>query len=414
MVKFLLSVIFGKCRISCDSADAEMFIDIIRVNSLTTDPIKFSNDKYFVTLTEWKTKKLRELSEKHDIKLEIKRLWGIPLLFNRYRHRPGIFLGIIIFFLIISLSGSVIWDFEITGNTRISDTEIIHALDNLGCGPGAFIENIDFDLLQNDCLIDRDELAWISVNMDGNLAKVEVRERRTVPLFETPTKGRFANIIAAEDGVIEICRVKNGKSVVEQGDVVKKGELLISGVIDVGDTGVRYEYADGEVLARVYREFCSYVPYNYAKQIPTGEKKAEIQLKIFGKSINLSRRGSIDWPVYGKIKEEEKLSLPFGITLPIWMQKTVYSELSENSVLLSEEEAVSMAKAEVSTKLQDMADTLQLLSVSEDVEIGSEGVRVTLGVYGVTDISANYGFSVSDGGTEENGDKPKNEENGNG
>lgn len=395
MIKYILSLIFGRCKFFFDSANAEKIIEIIKNNDLTNEPIKKDGDCYSVILPELNSKKLRSLINEKNIECEMKRLFGLPMIFDRYKYRPGILIGAMLFFSVIILSGRMVWDVEVSGNKTVSDTEIITALENRGFHPGVLIKDVDFDMLQNNCLIDEDDLAWVSVNMDGNLARVEVREKRVVPIENPLKQGRFANIVAAEDGVIEICRIRSGKAVVEKGDTVKKGEILVSGIIDVGEDRVRYEYADGEVFAKVYREIVSYVPFEYVRETPIGEKKREIQLKIFGKIINLSDRGSIDDSFYGKITEEEKLSLPFGISLPVLMQTTEYSRLRKETVLLSESEALSMARADVALKLKDMSESFQLLSKSEKSDVSDSGVKVTLCVYGVTDISANYGFSVS-------------------
>ncbi len=402
MIKFLWKIIFGKCKINCDSANAEAFLDIVKNSGIPFDKIVFVDGEYITHIAEKDVRLFVNAAEQKGLEYNIRRLRGIPFLFHKYRRRPGIIIGMVIFFAIILYSGRIIWDFEITGNEYISDTEIIEALEGVGCRAGASVSDMNFALIQNNCLIDAKELAWVSVNMDGNLARVEVREKRAVDMEYIPVKGRFANIIAAEDGVVEQCNVKRGKAAVEKGDVVKKGELLISGVIDVGETGVRYEYADGEVFASVYREIESFVPFLRTVSEPTGEKTEEIQLKIFGKVTNLSPRGRIDYKLYGKIIEKEKLSLPFDISLPVWMTRTVYSELHEKTVSLTEAEARFLAENEVSAKLKDMSDSFQVLSVSREIKTEDTGVRVTLGVYGVTDISANYGFSVSDNGAEGN------------
>lgn len=401
MIKFLWKTLFGKCKIECSSAHAEDFFEIIRNSGISFDKISFSDGEYITYIAESDAKFFTKAADQRGIEYSITRLRGIPLLFHRYRRRPGIIIGAVLFFAIIIYSGRIIWDFEITGNEYTSDTEIIEALEGVGCYAGALISDMNFALIQNNCLIDAKELAWVSVNMDGNLARVEVREKRAVDMEFVPVKGRFANIIAAEDGVVERCSVKRGKAAVEKGAVVKKGELLITGVIDVGETGVRYEYADGEVLATVYREIESFVPFLRTVSEPTGEKTEEIQLKIFGKVTNLSPRGRIEYELYGKIIENEKLSLPFDITLPVWMTKTVYSEIREKTVTLTEKEALALAESETAAKLSEMSDTFQVLSVKREIETEETGVRVTLSVYGVTDISANYGFSVSEGDAEE-------------
>ena len=405
MIKFIWSILFGKCKITCNKTYAKHITAFAEDCRGTFDSISFADDTYTVLLPEKYSKLFTEYAESHSMEYTIERLPGIPKLYHKYKHRPGILIGMVLFMAVIISSQRIIWDFDITGNERTPDSEIIAALEAVGCSSGAVISELDFGLIQNNCLMGENDLSWISVNMDGNLARVEVREKRVVPIKYKPTEGMFANIIAAEDGVIELCRVKNGKAVVYPGNIVRKGELLITGVINIGETGVRYEYADGEVMATVYREIESFVPFTIENQVATGEKKAEYQLKFFGKSINLSSRGSIDYNLYGKIIENEKLSLPFGITLPIWVTKTVYSEMREETVTVSEDEALRLAEKDASAKLTDMADTLQVLSVSKNTVTEENGIRVTLGVYGVTDISANYGFTVSDPGTESFNDK---------
>jgi len=186
MIKYIWSRIFGKCIVRCSADDAEGFIEMIRDGGFTTDPVRCEGDLYTVTIPEARAARFRSEAKQRGIGCTVERLPGLPMLVHRYRHRPGILIGAVIFFIIIGISGRVVWDFEITGNKNVSDIEIIEALEGLGCSAGAFIDDIDFALLQNDCLIDAKELAWISVNMDGNLARVEVREKRTVPTDNIP------------------------------------------------------------------------------------------------------------------------------------------------------------------------------------------------------------------------------------
>lgn len=404
-MNYFWGLIFGKCKIQCNEAYAKQITAFAEENMGVPDKLYCADGVYTIILPEKHVKVFTLFAEENEISYTFERYPGIPLLYQKYKKRPGILVGAVLFFAIIISSQRIIWDFDITGNESIPDQEIIAALEAVGCSSGGLISKLDFGIIQNNCLIRAEELAWISVNMDGNLARVEVREKRTVPMKYAPVKGQFANIVAAEDGVIELCHVKNGKAIVYPGNIVRKGDLLISGVIDIGESGVRYEYADGEVMATVYREIESFVPFEMKKQAPTGKKKTEYQLKIFGKSINISPRGSIDYNLYGKIVENEKLSLPFGITLPMWVTKTVFSEMREDTVMISESEALDIAEKDASAKLSQMADSLQMLSVSKESTTEETGVKVTLFVYGVTDISANYGFNVSGTDTENITDK---------
>lgn len=395
MVKFLWRIIFGKCRISFNKTYAEIVLRIIRDYGLVVDKITSRGEEYCIIVPESELRDFIRIADHNHIEYSFVRLAGIPKLYFRYKRRPGIIAGLVLFLAITLFSGRIIWDFDITGNEYTSDIEIISALESVGCKAGSAYSELNFAQLQNNCLVHTDSLAWISVNMDGNLARVEVREKRIVPHEDETKHGDFANIVAAEDGVIELCKVHNGKAVVYPGNIVRKGELLISGVINIGEDGVRYEYADGEVTATVYREIESFVPFEYEQEVPTGDKKVEYSLKIFGKSINILPKGRIDYKLYGKIIETEKLSLPFGITLPVWVKKTVYTENEISSTRLSLEDALRICEHDVYTSLSEMAETLQVLSVEEEYAVADDGVRMLLKVYGTADISAYNSFSVT-------------------
>ena len=96
---------------------------------------------------------------------------------ERYKSRCGVLVGA--FFLIISMftSSKFVWRIDIDGNLHVSDEEITKCLENVGFRLGTFIPSVDYDTLHNEFLLECDDVAWISVNVVGNVAKVLVRER---------------------------------------------------------------------------------------------------------------------------------------------------------------------------------------------------------------------------------------------
>ncbi len=86
--------------------------------------------------------------------------------------------------------------------------------------------------------------------MRSSLAVVEVAERKKGEKSVAPPRGTYANLTASEDAEIILPEINSGKSTVSVGETVRKGELLASGAITVGENGIRYEYASGEVSER--------------------------------------------------------------------------------------------------------------------------------------------------------------------
>jgi similar to stage IV sporulation protein len=83
------------------------------------------------------------------IDVEVVREVGLPHLLHRYRHRPGILAGLLLFIATLCISSMFIWNVEIEGAENIPEEEIIGKLEELGCGVGSFIPSIDFYALCN-------------------------------------------------------------------------------------------------------------------------------------------------------------------------------------------------------------------------------------------------------------------------
>ena len=159
----------------------------------------------------------------------------------------------------MTAASGLVWDVRIEGNESVPDEAVLAQLEELGFGIGTRYRNIDFDRLQTDYLAAQNELAWLSVYMDGTVARVQVWEMRGKPPRKIPD-GVYANVTAAEDGVVEEVRVLEGQAAVRPGDVIRAGEIAISGAVEKKDGGVRFEYAEGEVLATTAKVLTAEVP----------------------------------------------------------------------------------------------------------------------------------------------------------
>jgi hypothetical protein len=155
------------------------------------------------------------------------------------------------------------------------------------------------------------ELLWSSVNIKGSHVEIVVKERTEAPEFPDTAP---CNIVASEDGEIVSIQANIGEPQVQAGDLVLKGDLLISGVTKNLDGSENLKSARGNIKAKVRahisvdgeptvftqnEEKTRYILYFLGLKIPLGLKLGEDN--VFTTESYLSN-GKINLPA-GVIKE---------------------------------------------------------------------------------------------------------------
>ncbi len=381
----ILQYILGEARLSFSLQDRRRVFSVLSREDVAFRDMKSEEESFSFLVPLYRKKKLSEAFEKEGVEVKAGEWRGLPAVLYRYRKRPGIAIGILIIALLVWLSGRVIWCVNVTGNTTVSDGEIIALLEKLGCGVGDTYGDIDFDMLHNQFLLESDNIAWIAVNMNGTHANVEVREIKNGE--EKKGDGGFYNIVAGEDGSIERIAATEGKPVVEIGETVRKGELLISGAITYKEIFNRYESADGSVYARVKRSFKVSVPYESEEKVYTGEKEEKKTLRFFKFDINLFVNSSNSYEFYDTITMNNQVLLFDTVALPLYVKTTEYREYKKEQVTLTESEARERATALYREKLCETLGDATLLSKTVKEKAESKAYTIECDLWCLADIA---------------------------
>ncbi len=299
-------------------------------------------------------KKLKKEASARGICFEIEKTKGLPALFERYKYRYGILAGILIAVALIFLSQQFIWDIEIVGNEKITSSELCGILKKYDFSVGSYIPSINTDKIENKILIDTENISWISINIMGTVAEVQIRERALAEKFEGVTKP--ANLVATKAGVVEEVRIYRGNVVVRSGQVVEKGDLLVSGLFDSERVGFRYTRSAGEVYAKTTTEFFIEIPYKYEEIEYTGVEYCDQYLNFFDFSINISKNSGNEGAFYDKIDIVENYALPDGTNTPFALHTVKYLEYERVEKTRSQEQAELLAYFELSEKLSLLSE----------------------------------------------------------
>lgn len=332
---------------------------------------------------------------------------GLPVVCSFLLRRPAIPLGVLLFAGWMFYSTRLIWDIRIDGAQKTDPSEIIALLDELGCGVGDYYPAIDFNDLHARYAASQQDIAWLSVYMNGTVAEVQVRElwkdERT-----HPSENIYANILADADGIVDVVNVREGQACVKPGDLVRKGQVLISGVIEQKDGSIRYEYASGEVVCRTAYPIHVEIRTNRETKAYTGRETVKKSIKFFKKTINLFINGGTLYTNYDKIYTIEQLC-PLGLCeLPVWYETTICREYETVSRDISAEDAAEEALISLTEQIRTATQDAELLSKSIDAGFTDGIYHIRCLLYLRRDIGRTEEFSVSDACVPDAGENPQN------
>jgi similar to stage IV sporulation protein len=317
----------------------------------------------------------RQIARKAGCHVHLIRRRGIGLCFHKYRKRRLLLFGIPVCLAFVVYFSSVVWQINITGG-EASDRALSQSLlMEAGVHPGSFFGGFDTKQLAQTLLkAQEDKLSWVGIERVGTTLNVELatgtfyREQEIPP--ETP-----CDIIASKAGVISRIVPSSGSAVVQKGDIVEQGQLLVSGTVNLNDDFVtsapeRNVHAAAQVKALVTYTVSVPIENTRTQVIQTGRDKTSYILYLPGFSVK--------WPFWG-VSGFESCSVIYTDAFgrgPFGLRTVFYQETCTQSVEMEYEEALLWAKEKASAQINDeIPEEAQILDTSVCIE--EDTVRLT-------------------------------------
>ena len=343
MIPSIPYMIYGHIRVSVAAEHAAPFLELCRRYSWTYEDFTNTEEGISLRFTLPTARRVVAACQELGLPLTTGNAGGLPFLLKRLLSRPGLVVGGILSILLILLSQSVLWDIRITGNTTVSDRAIRESLASCGLSVGVPLKSIHADVIENNVLLSDERLAWLSVNRKGTVAYVEVREAIRKPDTESSVP---QNMVAGMGGVIEYVELESGNVRVTAGQLVGEGDVLVSGIYDSTQQGIRLETARARVFARTTRAFSVSIPLTVEQKrylTPADESNLKIHQEksviFFGNHIKFSKKSGNIEGFYDIIDTEESWALVDGVGFPISTRTVRYLPYETVSVTRSYAEA---------------------------------------------------------------------------
>ena len=312
MIIKLLRLIVGFVEFQASDGFPERFLNLCNINGITLWNVQNDGVKVKACTSIKAYKNIRKPAHKSGMTVRLLSKRGLPFFIKHNKTRVGVLVGVLISVLFLLLSSCVLWDVEVTGNTKMKSEQLLESLSSYNVKVGSVKSNIDTKTVEASLLKEYPELSWASINIYGMKAVLEVKENKEKPKIiddDVPM-----NIVAKKDARIILVNGYSGTNVVKENDVVIAGDLLISGITINQDGSERLVRAKGKVFAETIT-FFSEESSRFQEVQVINESNVRYKIYLLGAEIpvGIKCKGEM---LYNdkKLLKGDSTMLPLGVT----------------------------------------------------------------------------------------------------
>lgn len=312
----------------------ERFINIVTKSGLSIWSTHRKDGQLYASMYARDYKSIRELARKSRVRLKLKSRHGLPFYIRRHKNRIGVLVGAFVFALVVVVLSSFVWTIDVVGLETVSYSALMNTLRENGLYVGTFKPKASFTVISRDTMLDIEDIGWMSINVLGTHASVEIKEKAKIPQvddYRVP-----ANVKAKCDGLILSINTMQGEALFEKGSAVVKDQMLVTSVVEDNLGRVKLVRADAQVIAQTTHKKSFSVEKNYPVT-NFEEEKLRRQFNVFGLSLPVT---------FAFADEKDCASLYaqssvrfFDTTLPVSVTTQRLYEISSDRVKLKKEKA---------------------------------------------------------------------------
>ena len=374
----------GYVRIEAKGFNTERFLNMAAFHGIYLWDVQRTPSGIQMNVSIQGFKLLKNCARKTKCRTKIIRKHGVPFIMHRYRKRKILGLGMIFFIAGLITLSSFVWYIDIEGHETLPVETITAFLASEGLHLGALKFRLDDQALQQSLLNGFQEVSWADVHTRGTRTTVLISE--AIPQQDIIDRQTPSHVVAAADGLITSIVTASGAPLVRQNDVVRQGEILVSGLLELVsemDGSVRqvHVHSYAEIWARRYHPIEFSVPLNYAEKIYTGEtiQRHAIQLLFAGeRRFNLPSMGRIPFESYDKITTHHQLGVDGDYPLPFVHVITHYSEFTWAQRTRTHDEARALAERMITNRiLREFDFAIDIIDRRTTFEETADSLRVS-------------------------------------
>lgn len=325
-------------------------------------------------LDYWTTAKA---AQKNGVRIKSGQRRGLYFTIMKYSRRVGLYVGFLIFLLMLSAGSSHIQNIEVTGSSGVTPSQrsqIISILEECGITQGAPAIGLNTDMAERRMLLEIPDAAWTDVSCIGFrvIATLELADSKP----EMTDQSIPCNLVAARSATVISHTVRDGTLITEAGSGVPAGGLLVSGVVADSAGNITLKHASAEVIGEFTESQEFFVPYTETISTADGEQ-TEYRWLIAGDDEIPLFWGEASQPdsVY---HEETELIQIFGEELPLKLRTGVFTKLRKQEITRNADDCLAELGRLKSSFEENFYDKYEIYSCEETAVPEPDGIRLTV------------------------------------
>ncbi len=335
----------GFVQVEISGDDKARFINSMIKQKINIWDYRQKNGNYIVAVDIKNYRKLRRIRQRYSVQIKLVGKKGFPFKLNLLRGRWGLLSGAILAIVLYVYLSSCYWVIDVQNNGNYTDEYILEVAEECGLYEGVLRSSIDERKIINNMMINLPEVSWISVNTYGSVVSIELVESDKKPEFFLGEE-IISDLVATKTGVIRLVEAQQGVPLVKEGDAVKPGDVLVTGLWDsnrgldewsvVEDPIEFFSRSRGRVFAEVEETLELKIP-KIKTEYENGNLYTKYKFNLFFIHFPLSLSLVPDGE-YIEENHENNLYL-FNVKLPISVETDSFTRLEPYYVEITPEQA---------------------------------------------------------------------------
>lgn len=379
MIGFL-KYLKGYLRIKVWGFSPERFMNLCSNREILLWDITRDGEIYYMNISLKSFYQLKGIARKTGTRVAICKRYGLPFfmptLLQKKVFLAGLFLAVFFWFW----SSLYIWNIEINGNYQITNDVLLSFLTQNEVKIGMCKSKLQIEELENEIRKTFPQIIWTSAKLSGTKLIIDMKENDKPVIQEKTEEEGGYDFVTEFDGTIVSMIVRNGVPLVNIGDTVEKGTVLVDGKVPIynDDATIReytYVRADADILLEHTKTFHADLPFDYVRKEYTGRTKERIFIRLGEREWKMPENRP--FLLYDSVIKAKRPLVFEKLSIPVYLGSYTYREYLNVEYEYTLDQAETLLTKKIIAFLKELEEKgVQI--IEKNVKIDSSGGKWTI------------------------------------